>query len=93
MSYIGYICYTYVVLELWLRLSKGMFPVKYVCSTKPLFVSVNLSGDHMTATKMRQNLETLSFGDNFADLSISSCQPKCYFSTMEMSYKSCMHVT
>ena len=27
--------------------------VKYLCSTKPLSISVEFSGDHKTATKMR----------------------------------------
>ena len=33
--------------------SKGMLPVKYFCSTKPLFVSVEFHGDNKTVTKLR----------------------------------------
>ena len=34
--------------------SKSMLPVKYFCSTEPLFVPFKFHGDHKTATKMRQ---------------------------------------
>ena len=32
-------------------ISNGMLPVKYCCSTKPLFVFITFNGDHMTACK------------------------------------------
>ena len=32
--------------------NKAMLPVKYLCSTKPLFVSVKFNGVHKTATKI-----------------------------------------
>ena len=37
------------VLKLWLAVSKGMLIVKYLCSTKHLFVSVEFNGGHKTA--------------------------------------------
>ena len=36
------------LLKLWLGVSKGMLLVKYVCSTKPLFVSFKFHGDRRT---------------------------------------------
>ena len=33
--------------------SKGMLPVRYFCSNKAPFVSVECHGDHKTVTKMR----------------------------------------
>ena len=51
------------VLKLWLGVGKGMLSVKHFCSTKPLLVSVKLNRHHRTATKMRQNLASLNFGD------------------------------
>ena len=41
------------VLELWLGVSKGMLPVKYFCSTKPLFCQSNLMEIIRLLTKMR----------------------------------------
>ena len=51
------------VLRLQLWVCKGMLPVEYFRSTKPLFVPVDCNGDHNTATKMRQNLANISVGD------------------------------
>ena len=41
------------VLELWLGVSKGMLPVKYFCSNKASFLSVEFFQDHKTVTKLR----------------------------------------
>ena len=37
------------VLRLLLGVDKGILPVKYFCSTMPLFVLVEFNGEHMTA--------------------------------------------
>ena len=49
---IGESLWTATVLKLWLRVSKGMLPVKCCCYDKPLFVSVEFHGDHNTVTKL-----------------------------------------
>ena len=41
------------VLELWLWVGKGMLPVKYLCSNKASFMSVEFHGDHRTVTELR----------------------------------------
>ena len=40
------------VLKQLLGESKGILPVKYFCSNKAFFVSVEFHGDHMTVTKL-----------------------------------------
>ena len=37
------------IIKLWLGISKVILPVKYFCSTKPLFVTIEFNGDHKTA--------------------------------------------
>ena len=37
------------ILKLWLGASKGMLHVKYFCSMKPFFASVEFNRDHKTA--------------------------------------------
>ena len=55
------------VLKLFFGVGKDMIPVKYFCSNKASFfvsvlVSIKFHVDHMTVTKIKQNLATLSFG-------------------------------
>ena len=48
------------VLEMWFGVSKGMLPMKYFCSNKASFVSIEYHRDHKTV-KVQENLSTLSF--------------------------------
>ena len=49
-------------LKLWSRGRKCMLPVKYFCSTTPVFVSIKFNGDQTTAYRDEPNLATLSVG-------------------------------